>query len=318
MIRLTLVNSLLIMGCVIVSCGITPVEYDDTMLDGPLFNDISLTDKTYQLSTQPVLDTFNRETPVVICVHGYTACTFEWEEFRAFANEDGRVYTSLVLLGAHGRDIEDFEGSTWKEWQAPIMKEYDALVEKGFKRISLAGSSTGGALLIEYCSGKSFDTKSVKPEEIFLIDPIVIPSSKLLHLIGFVGPIIGNSPQERVTDIQKQHWYSNRPANTLDELNKLCELLRVKLEHGVKLPEGAHAKCYKSKIDDAVDPVSAVLIYKGLRKDDGGKIEVEMIDSDMHVFTQLAAREEVSVKDVENQQRVFREIIDKTVGHTTR
>jgi carboxylesterase len=37
--------------------------------------------------------------------------------------------------------------------------------------------------------------------------------------------------------------------------------------------------------DPTADAVSAVLIYKGLKNSDRSKIDVEMIDSDLHVVT---------------------------------
>jgi carboxylesterase len=296
-----------------VGCGITPIKYDNSMLDGPEVNDTSFSDPTFLLSTHPDLASFDRNRPVIICAHGYLACTYEWEEFRDYAMNNGQIYTSLVLLGAHGRDIEDFEGSTWKQWQAPIMAEYDTLVKLGFKRICLAGSSTGGTLLLEYLSRNAFNGKAVLPEEFFFIDPIVVPSAKLLHIVNVVGPILGNSPVERTTEAERRHWYTNRPASTLAELNSLCELMRDKLENGFSLPAGAHAKCYKSKVDDSVDPVTALLIYKGLTDDGGKKIDVEMVESDFHVFTQLASRITVDDADRELQKRVFDEMIKRAV-----
>lgn len=38
--------------------------------------------------------------------------------------------------------------------------------------------------------------------------------------------------------------------------------------------------------------VSAVLIYKGMKHADGTPVEVEMVDSKLHVFTRLRGREE--------------------------
>lgn len=148
-----------------------------------------------------------------------------------------------------------------------------------------------------------------------MIDPIVVPASKLLNIVGVVGPIIGNSPQTFTNDIARRHWYNNRPASTLKELNEIIELVRGRLEEGISLPEGTNAKCYKSKKDDAVDPVTALLIYKGLKKADGSTIEVEMEESGYHVFTQLAARDNASGADSVLQKRVFKEMIDRVVAH---
>ena len=299
---------------VMAGCGLNKITYDNSMLDGPLVNDSSLVDPTFRVSSRPDRDSLDRNKPVIICAHGYTACTYEWEEFRDFAQADGRVYTSLVLLGGHGRDIQDFENTTWQQWQAPIMEEYDSLVKLGFKHLCLAGSSTGGTLIMEYISRKAFDGKAVLPEKFFFIDPIVVPSSKLLHIISVVGPLLGNSPVERKTEAEKRHWYTNRPASTLEQLNDLCELMRSRLENGFSLPQDASATCYKSDVDDSVDPVTAVLIYKGLSDAKGAKIDVQMVRSDFHVFTQLAARVSVTAADRALQKRVFAEMIERSVA----
>jgi carboxylesterase len=310
-------NKILSAFCLIgllAGCGITPVEYDDTMLDGPLVTDTSLTDLSFRVSSHPNLASLDRGRPVIICAHGYGACTYEWEEFRDFAAEDGRVYTSLVLLGGHGRDIEDLEASSWKDWQAPIMTEYDSLVTLGFTRLSLAGSSTGGAVMLEYFSRNAFDGKAVLPEECFLIDPIVIPATKTLHIVDMVGPIMGNFPLDPKNDAQKRHWYTNRPAATLEQLNDVIEVVRSKLEKGFTLPVGTRAKVYKSTTDDSADPASALLIYKGLTQRDGKKVEVEMVDSDLHVFTRLHARVTVTHADSVLQKKTFKEMIDRVVA----
>jgi carboxylesterase len=306
---------LLFTGALLVGCGITPIEYDDTNLDGEVYKDTSLTDPTFLLSGHPELDTFNREKPVIIGVHGYTATTFEWVEFRDYAHDDNRAYTSLVLMGGHGLSIDDFDGSTWEEWQRPIMEEYDALVDAGFSHISIAGASTGGAVLLEYLGNSAFDDKEIKPEEFYFIDAIVVPASKLLHIVPIVGPILGNSPNDLQNDIQKRHWYLNRPASTLSELNEIIERVRKQLEEGVVLPEGSRAKCYKSEYDETVDPVSSLLMYKGMREYDNGHIDVEIVESKLHVFTQLAARVDVTEKDIALQQRVFEDMIDRAVNH---
>ena len=43
-----------------------------------------------------------------------------------------------------------------------------------------------------------------------------------------------------------------------------------------------------------------------------------MIDSDLHVFTQLAARESTTHADTLNQQRVFKEMVDRMVEQNWR
>jgi carboxylesterase len=83
--------------------------------------------------------------------------------------------------------------------------------------------------------------------------------------------------------------------------------LRYK-QKGFNLPAGIHVKVYKSVKDPTADPVSAVLIYKGLKNSDGSDIDVEMIDSELHVITRLNERDNITQHDRDNQTHVFDDI----------
>jgi carboxylesterase len=89
-------------------------------------------------------------------------------------------------LGGHDRSYDDFKKSSWQDWQTAITAEYDALLKAGYQNISLVGSSTSGALLLELMASDYFSNRSA-PRYLFLVDPIVIPSDKSLSLIGVVG-----------------------------------------------------------------------------------------------------------------------------------
>lgn len=264
---------------------------------------------------QAVKDTI----PVIIAAHGYSASTFEWLEFRQFVGDDipfvaGRTDTlanpqalvSLVLLGGHGQDIEDFRRSSWQDWGKPILAEYQALVAQGYKNISIAGSSTGCPLILDHLSRDRMDVPP--PNRIFLIDPIVAPSAKILSLIGLLGPIVGNSPADN-NQKEKAHWYTNRPQETLNELYSLTNIIKNRLEDGITLPQGTRAKVWKAKEDALADPIGALLLYKGLKTSEGGRIDVEMVDTKKHVFTRLAGREGVSKADYDRRDEVFREML---------
>jgi carboxylesterase len=248
----------------------------------------------------------DRAKHVLIAAHGFTASTYEWEEFQRFAEADSQILVSRILLGGHGTDLEDFRSSTWRDWGAPLVEEYRALTRKGYTNISLAGSSTGGALILYHLHGDAFDT--IPPRQVFLIDPIVLPGDKALSMIGLFGPIVGNSPSSGTPE-EKPHWYTNRPAEVLAELYDLVNRVKNQLESGFRLPTGTRAKVYKAKKDGAADPVGALLIYKGMRRADGGRIDAELIDSKKHVFTRLQGRATVSAADSATQLRVFEEMV---------
>src|SRR5690606_7175158 len=210
------------------------------------------------------------DVPVLIAVHGFTASTFEWKEFSAFADTasgGGKLLLSRVLLGGHGERIDAFQASTWQDWGRPILAEYDSLRKAGYGKVGFTCSSTGCALLMQYFSGGAFADRA-PPDRVFMIDPIVVPTSKLLSLINVAGPIMGNSPNPG-SETENSHWFVNRPQEALKELYELINLVKNRLEDGFRLPEGTRAKVFKSRKDRNADPVGALLIYKGMRESDG-------------------------------------------------
>ncbi|HKP95575.1 MAG TPA: esterase [Fibrobacteria bacterium] len=257
---------------------------------------------------------------VLIAVHGFAASTFEWQEFKEFAEDTLPGYdtthntlVSLVLMGGHGTNLDAFRASSWKDWGKPIVTEYDTLVKQGYKNISFACASTGCALLMQFIADGWLGAGQA-PKWIFMIDPIVVPSAKLLSLINLVGPILGNSPNRQSPE-EERHFYVNQPQEDLKQLYELVNRVKNHLESGFELPRNTKAKVYKSKRDRSADPIGALLIYKGMRKSDGGHIEVEMLDSRLHVVTRLRARDPVpSAKDSLLQTRIFKEMIDKSLA----
>jgi len=288
------------------SCNPIPEIDNASMLDGNQIYDASLAHPFDYLVSEYKNNPTETEknTPVIICAHGYSASTFEWDELRTVANSNQTFLVSQVLLGGHGTDYVDFKAATWENWQQSIKNEYQKLQDKGFKKIFLAGSSTGAPLIVEMVSSGYFEQFSVKPKGIFLIDPIVVSSNKTLTLVGLLGPVLGYTTTELETGEQGK-WYVYRPQESLKQLMELINLTRKNLEKGIVLPAGTAMKIYKSKVDATADPVSAVMLYKGLKTNDGKNVDIEMIDSDIHVFTRLNGRNSVSAKDIKNQQDVF-------------
>lgn len=299
---------------VLYGCNLTPEIDNATMLDGTQISDPSLSQpQKYLISSKyPTPDATQLNTPVIIAAHGYSATTFEWDELRSFSKLDTIVkpfFVSQVLLGGHGRDYADFKAARWEDWQSSIIVEYKKLESLGYKKIYLAGSSTGAPLIINMIKTGFFNSH-IAPKGIFLIDPIIIPANKTLTLVGLLGPILGYTTTELASG-EKGKWYVYRPQETLQELMELIDLTRKDLEKGITLPLGTYMKVYKSQIDDVADPISALLIYKGIKTAAGAKIEVEMEKSKLHVFTRLAGRDSYTLADSILQQKVFMEMKTK-------
>ena len=286
------------------SCSKTPDINNETMLDGDQIFDPSLYNPAKYLVSAAIENPSAAQlnTPVVIAVHGYTATTFEWDEFRTYIDNKADVLVSQVLLGGHGRTYEEFKNSTWKDWQTPILEEYNALRAKGYTNINFAGSSTACPLVMDLIKIGEIGTKGMK--HIFMVDPIVIPSDKLLTIIGLVGPMLGYL-ETTLTTAEEGHWYHFRPQETLKQLLELTDKTRKDLQHGYDLPSGCRLKVYKSIKDPTADAVSAVLIFKGLKNSDSSSIDVEMLESNLHVTTRLDGRDNITQHDRDIQAHVF-------------
>ena len=275
-------------------------------LDGTTINDSSLThpEKFLLSVANPSPTIQDKSTPVFIAVHGFTATTFEWLEFKNFVKNNGNALISVVLLGGHGRDYSDFKKATWEDWQAPIITEYNALRALGYTNISLIGSSTGCPLLLEAISANKLNTDVLK--KVFFIDPIIVPSTKILTLISAVGPALGYS-ESSMEKGENGFWYRFRPYQALEQLNTITQLMRKKLEDGITLPDNVSLTVYKTKKDDAADPISAALLYNGIKNKEN--LKVTIINSELHVFTRLQGRDTITANDIELQNKVFNEIL---------
>jgi len=298
---------LLLVTVLVVSCNSTP-DISANMLDSGNFS-YAIPDSLSKHLVSEILPNptdAEKNTPVIICAHGYTATTFEWDEFRSLANGKGTFYVSQVLLGGHGRSYAEFKAASWEDWQTSIKDEYIKLSNLGFKKIYLAGSSTGAPLIINLLKS-GFFTGYTTPKGIFLVDPIVVSANKTLTMVGLLGPVLGYTTVE-LSAGEEHRWYIYRPQETLQQLMALIDRTRLDLEKGIALPAGTYMKVFKSQVDDVADPVSALLIFKGMKTAAGGNIQVELVNSKIHVFTRLLGREGVTPADIQLQQRVFAEM----------
>jgi len=301
-IFIAIVSLLLIAGC-----AKTPVV-PASELGGGVIMDPSLTDPAaYRISvSQPNPTAAQAQIPVVICSHGYSASTFEWDEFRTWSNNTNKYYIDQVLLAGHGTTYAAFQASTWHDWESSIEDEYNLLVQEGYKNIDFAVSSTSCTLMLDMVHRGVFNNASTTVH-IFLIDPIIIPSNKLLSVVGIVGSMLGyvtadNAPGEDV------YYYHYRPQETLQQLENVLNTVRTELQEGITLPKNVYVKVYKSIKDPSADPISAVLVYNGIKTSSGGRIDLDFINSDIHVFTRLALVPNVTSLDRQNQVYAFTDI----------
>ena len=302
---------LLISFCFL-SCNRSP-SITDQDLDGNVLFDLSLyqPEKYLVSAYKPNPSDQEKQIPVLIAAHGYSASTFEWDELRKYADSvKSGILISQVLLGGHGRTYQDFKNSTWRDWQASILLEYKKLVQAGYTNISFIGSSTGCPLILNLLYENSLS--QIPPNQIILIDPIIIPSNKILSLAGIVGPMIGYTSVDFDSELERKHWYHYRPQETLQELLDIITVVRKELESGIALPALTDLSIYKSKYDEVADRISGVLIYNGIESNSMNSKEIYMVNSHIHVMTRLQGRNNIIDNDISIQKMIFNQIIEKT------
>jgi len=282
-------------------------KYEPSWMDSGNVPDKYLSDPDYRVSQRKNSD---KTLPVMICAHGYSASTYEWEEFREYAEANSRILVSNILLGGHGRSVYEFEASTWEDWGKPILEEYRALAEQGYTNLNLIGSSTGATLMLYYLLNGTFGSQPA-PGHLFLIDPFILSMDKLFPLVPLLGKFIRNLPFTRFSAEERMHYYVNRPSSTLIELYQLTRKTRNLFKSNPVLPHQTHITVYKARTDNTADPQSAVLIGKSLSGSEGEKPEIIMVNTNKHVFTRRKGRKNWSEKDTVLQHKTFDEIMGK-------
>jgi len=293
----------------LLGCNKTPT-LEDYMLDGDVIFDPSINNpEEFLVSAKyPNPSPEDLDKHIIIAAHGYTATTFEWSEFNEWST-DSTYRISQVLLGGHGRTYEAFKASTWEDWAESLKQEYETLEALGYKKISFVGSSAGATLLLELIRLDYFDTR-LNPKNVFLIDPIVASSVKLQSIAGILGPMLIYVENDQSSEYDK-YWYRFKPHETVSELNELMKNVRKGLEDGFSLPNNTYMKVFHSKHDPTANSLSSVLIYRGLTNSNGNNIDIQIMDSDIHVFTRLKLLESVTQLNISNQEDAFLQMAQK-------
>jgi carboxylesterase len=304
-------NLLIVFLIAIVSYSCSDPAITDDLLDGNVIFDPSLYNPEQFLvsAKYPNPTAADLDKHIILAIHGYSATTFEWQEFANWSAPSSSYRISQVLLDGHGRDYGSFKASTWQDWSSAITKEYEKLEALGYTKISMVGSSTGGTLILELISSGYFNSH-LHPQNLFLVDAIVVSSVKLQSVVGLIGPMLVFTEVDQTSE-ENKYWYRFRPQETITELNDVMKVVRKDLEDGVKLPTDTYLKAFHSLHDPVASSTSSVLIYKGLKTSSGANIDVQLMDSDIHVFTRLNLRSDSTPLQKANQLDAFSQIATK-------
>ncbi|MEB3298721.1 MAG: hypothetical protein VKO21_04475 [Candidatus Sericytochromatia bacterium] len=220
-----------------------------------------------------------KDTPVVVAVHGFSATTFETlystgttpQEASASYNLENRgLLVSRVLMGGHNESSEAFGNSTWLDWQKPVLEEAEALQKLGFRHIDFLTVSTGGPILMQALLADKLAARGVTPRRITMVAPLLEFKDKTINLLGVLQTLGASNSPSPTNGVSRGHWYADRPIGAVKQLLDLTEVVKGQLRgvvagHIRPLAPGTKVLIVQSDGDGTVDATSADIWLKGLR-----------------------------------------------------
>lgn len=284
--------------------GYSPLIYfQNDWMDSPETADVSLSDPTYLVSNNHISD---KNKPVFIAIHGYSASTAPWLSFKEYVKQHSDAEVSMVLLGAHGRNIYAFRDSTWQEWREPILQEITALKQLGHTNINIIAASAACPLVLTLIYEKLLIEGDIN--NIIFIDPFIISANPMFKHVGkwWANLVQNQSGYQKNTTLERQHWYNNNPMGAIKELKKLNDYTRLILDQTLQLPKDFDLYIFQSNGDPVSDPKGASYLLSQLKPFQ----ELNIIDSKHHVFTREFGRSQWNQSDADSQEWAFKRFID--------
>lgn len=220
-----------------------------------------------------------KDTPVLVAVHGFSATTFETmygtgtapQEANAPYNLERRgLLVSRVLMGGHNETPAAFGASRWSDWQKPVLDEVQALQKLGFRKIDILTVSTGGPIVMQALLSGKFKALGVTPRRVTLVAPILEFKDKAINLLGVLETLGASNSPSPTSGVSRGHWYADRPIGAVKQLLDLTEVVKGQLRQvsagtldGV--PAETRVLIVQSDGDGTVDAVSADIWVRGLR-----------------------------------------------------
>ncbi len=280
----------------------SPVYFEDFWMDSPSTKDPALSNPDMLISNRiPSPSVQQKDQPVYVLVHGFSASTFEFDIFKqTVLAQDETVLFSSVLLGGHGRDHEAFKQARYSDWFDPVKKEVHLLTLLGYKNIILFGVSTGATGILHLLLNGDF--KNSHLSKVYLMDPYIVPKNSNLYLVPYLKYMIRNTRSTASQPLSYANWYVNRPANALSELLKLVKTINVQLSRFSQEFSIPDITVFTAANDPTSATEGADVILSSL-----GSEHVNLIryDSDRHVIIESQTKLDWSEQD----QRHFNHVL---------
>jgi len=226
----------------------------------------------------------NKEKSVVICLHGWTATTYEPKPIGDAIFQSG-IDSAGPLLPGHGykeKRVAKKELSKIKytDWISAVSYEIKQ-ARKKYNKVFIYGQSMGGALALYAASEGIVDGCAV-----------TAPAIKLPIVVNIFGPIFGFMNLFRKKKINQNFFneeYSFESLKSANELRKLAKSVQNNL-HRIKCPI---LICH-SKKDSAIDPIVPEIIKEKIK----GSVEIAWFNDSEHSMTLDIQGKEVAKKIV--------------------
>ena len=189
-----------------------------------------------------------------VLVHGYTGTPGELRLLGEYLNKLGLAVLGVRLPG-HGTSVKDLEHTTFADWYEEVLKNV-AKARTFSRKVSLIGSSMGGAVVLKVCA----HTQIYKA--VVMSAPVETYNShyKYANLFHFFHPTAKKPPRQ--FDVPSQYYQSYNEFPLLPLSNAFKEISKIK-EKSLPLITCPFL-IMQSTVEKHVKPESAQIIYDSI------------------------------------------------------
>jgi carboxylesterase len=266
----------------LVASACTPIEWEEGWLDHPdTRHPAVLQPQDYLLSARyPDGVAVDLDRPVIVMAHGFGSSPTTMSDLREYA-ESRHILVSNVTLGGHGISTDAWVETDEYDWGAPLLREYRALVDRGFTDISIVAESTAIPLWLRHFIDGSMDELPA-PRRFAVLSPFIISLDKRLYIAPIIGPILNNVPST-LTPEETRWYYRNRPHQLMPDLLDLLSGVEADLDQGnVTMPSSVEMKIWYAERETTIDPIGVEKMQEKIVLD--RPVEATSVDTERHVF----------------------------------
>lgn len=223
----------------------------------------------------------------VVLIHGFASTPPELRRLgEALAAGGFRCYAPV--LPGHGTTPEDLERTSWEDWAVCVAAAFDELASE-CDDVMVAGQSMGGTLAL-HLAAHDLRVRAVATlaAPIWLSGPLppLLPVLKRVVRWHRAGDDVDLWDPDAVEEL---HSYGIRPTKSIDELRRLCAVVRKELAE-IRAP----VLVVHGQRDRSIDPKCAREI--ALRLVGSEAVEVDLLPRSGHAISVDVDRDSVNAE----------------------